>query len=122
MIRKIQRATAASRQGAIDLVKGTIACAVQNIAFMLPVSLLYFMVSDLLNGGIPDSKAAFYIIGCVVCIAVIFIATWFQYNATYLATYIESGKRRISLAEQLRKLPLSFFGKKDLADLSLIHI
>ena len=118
MIRKIQRATAASRQGAIDLVKGTIACAVQNIAFMLPVSLLYFMVSDLLNGGIPDSKAAFYIIGCVVCIAVIFIATWFQYNATYLATYIESGKRRISLAEQLRKLPLSFFGKKDLADLT----
>ncbi len=46
------------------------------------------------------------------------IATRFQYNATYLATYVESGVRRISLAEQLRKIPLSFFGKKDLADLT----
>ena len=47
-----------------------------------------------------------------------FLATYFQYNATYLATYVESGVRRISLAEQLRKIPLSFFGKKDLADLT----
>ena len=46
--------------------------------------------------------------------AFIFIATWFQYNATYLATYVESGVRRISLAEQIRKIPLSFFGKKTL--------
>lgn len=44
--------------------------------------------------------------------------TRFQYNATYLATYVESGVRRISLAEKLRKIPLSFFGKKDLADLT----
>lgn len=46
------------------------------------------------------------------------LTTWFQYNNTYFTTYEESGKRRLSLAERLRKLPLSFFGKRDLADLT----
>ena len=71
-----------------------------------------------MNGGINGSRALFYAVGALVCLCFIFIVTWFQYNATYLATYVESGVRRISLAEQLRKIPLSFFGKKDLADLT----
>ncbi|NCC44916.1 MAG: ABC transporter ATP-binding protein, partial [Clostridia bacterium] len=41
-----------------------------------------------------------------------------QYNATYFSTYVESGVRRTALAEKLRKIPLSFFGKKDLSDLT----
>ena len=118
MISFIQRATASSREGAVGLVKGIIACAFQNIAFMLPTSLLYFLVADLMNGGVPSSKVAFYIIGCVVCFAVILLTTWFQYNGTFFTTYKESGKRRLNLAERLRRLPLSFFGKKDLADLT----
>lgn len=44
--------------------------------------------------------------------------TYIQYNTTFLATYVESGVRRIALAEKLRKIPLSFFGKKDLSDLT----
>lgn len=62
--------------------------------------------------------AADLIKGCLACLVLIFVVTRFQYNATYLATYVESGVRRISLAEKLRKIPLSFFGKKDLADLT----
>ena len=85
---------------------------------MFPVGLLYFLVIDMMNGGVTGSRVVFYVAGTLVCLCFIFIATWFQYNATYLATYVESGVRRISLAEQLRKIPLSFFGKKDLADLT----
>ena len=118
MIQTLQRRFALSRQGAVDLIKGCIACAVQDISFMFPVGLLYYFIIDMINGGINGSRAAFYIAGTFVCLALIFIVTWFQYNATYLATYVESGVRRISLAEQLRKIPLSFFGKKDLADLT----
>ncbi len=118
MIKLIQRATASTKDGAIGLIKGIIASALQNISFMLPTSLLYFIVSDLLNGGVPNGKVYFYIAGCIVCIALIMITTRFQYNSTYFTTYEESGKRRLALAEQLRKLPLSFFGKKDLADLT----
>lgn len=118
MIEKLQKKLALSRQGAVDLIKGCIACAFQNFSFIFPVSLLYFLVGDLMSGGIGADRAVFYAAGCVVCLALIFVTTWFQYNATYFATYIESGKRRISIAERLRKLPLSFFGKKDLADLT----
>ncbi len=117
MITMLQRKLALSRQGAVDLVKGCLACALQNISLMLPVSLLYLLVRDLLGNGI-DGKAAFYGAGCVVCLLLIFGATYVQYNATYFATYIESGVRRVTLAERLRKLPLSFFGKKDLSDLT----
>lgn len=118
MIDKLQRKYALSRQGAVNLIKSCIACVFQNISFMVPVSLLYFLVKDLMNGGIPEGKGIFYGAGCVLCVAFILIATYFQYNAVYFNTYIESGVRRITLAEKLRKIPLSYFGKKDLADLT----
>lgn len=118
MIKKLQRKYALSEKGAKDLVKGIAACVFQNISMMFPVSLLYYLIGDLMQGGIQKSRIAFYAAGCVICIAFIMLSTWFQYNATYLSTYVESGVRRITLAEKMRKIPLSFFGKKDLADLT----
>lgn len=118
MIQKLQRKFALSEQGAKDLIKGCIACLFQNLSFMFPVGLLYLLVSDLMGGGVHGLRLTVYIVGCVLCIGLILLTTWFQYNATYFATYTESGVRRITLAEKLRKIPLSFFGKKDLADLT----
>ena len=118
MIRRLQRKYALSEQGAKDLVKGCIACVFQNISFMFPVGLLYYLVRDLMTETTTSRSYIVYIVGCILCVGLILLTTWFQYNATYLATYVESGVRRITLAEQLRKIPLSFFGKKDLADLT----
>ena len=118
MVKRLQKRYALSEQGAKDLIKGCLACVLQNISFMFPVGLLYLLVSDLMNNAITGSRIALYIAGCVFCVALILLTTYFQYNATYFATYTESGVRRITLAERLRKLPLSFFGKKDLADLT----
>ena len=117
MIKHLQKKYALSQQGAKDLIKGCIACVFQNISFMFPVGLLYSLVSDLMSGNI-SGKAGLYAAGCVLCIGLILLTTWFQYNATYFATYVESGVRRITLAEQRRKIPLSFSGKTDLADLT----
>ena len=117
MIEKIQHATASSPEGAKGLVKGVLACAFQNMAFMLPTGLLYLLVKDLLAGSTSE-RSTFYLLGCVACFALILLTTWFQYNGTYFTTYKESGTRRLTLAERLRKLPLSFFGKRDLADLT----
>lgn len=117
MIEKLQKKYALSRQGAKDLVKGCVACFFQNLSLMLPVVLLYYIVSDLMAGDAGYRKG-FYIGGCVICIILILVTTLFQYNSTYFATYIESGVRRINIAEKLRKLPLSYFGKRDLADLT----
>lgn len=118
MIKKLQHKFALSERGAKDLIQGIIACALQNISFMFPVALLYFFISDLLNSGIKPEKIWFYILGCIIALALIFAVTYWQYNSTFLATYVETGTRRITLAEKLRKIPLSFFGKKDLADLT----
>lgn len=118
MINYLKRRFALSDRGAKDLIKGVLACVLQNISFMLPVSLLYFLISDLMGGGISGDRVWFYVIGIVVSLLLIFFITYIQYNATFLATYVESGVRRITLAEKLRKIPLSFFGKRDLADLT----
>lgn len=118
MIKKLQRRFALSRKGAVDTVKGSIFCALQNISFMLPVIMLYYLVDELISNNPGRSRIPFYVIGCVICAAVIVICTILQYNGTFFTTYEESGVRRVNLAEQLRKIPLSFFGKKDLADLT----
>ena len=97
MIEKIQHATASSPEGAKGLVKGVLACAFQNMAFMLPTCLLYFLVKDLLNDT-TSGKAVFYLLGCIVCFGLILLTTWFQYNGTYFTTYKESGIRRLALA------------------------
>jgi len=118
IIKKIEKATASSASGAKGILKGIIACAFQNISFMFPTSLLYLLIVDMLNKGVKEDKLIFYILGCIGCLLLILITTWFQYNNTFFTTYEESGKRRLSLAERLRRLPLAFFGKKDLADLT----
>ena len=117
MVKKLQKKYALSERGAKDLILGCIACAVQNLTFMFPVCLLFMLVGDLMGGTVLE-HTALYIAGCILSAALIFTATWFQYNATYFATYRESGVRRISLAEKLREIPLSFFGERDLADLT----
>ena len=117
MIARIQKATASSPEGARGLIRGVLACALQNVAFMLPTSLLYFLIRDLM-AGTARGNIPLYVGGCIICFGLILLTTWFQYNSTYFTTYKESGIRRLTLAEQLRKLPLSFFGKRDLADLT----
>ena len=116
--KKVQHKYALSEQGAKDLVKSCAACAAADFILMFPVGLLYYLVGDLMNGGVSGSRISFYIIGSIVCLLLIFLTSRIQYNACYLATYVESGVRRITLAEKLRKLPLSFFGKKDLSDMT----
>ena len=118
MIKWLQKKYALSEQGAKDLIKGCLTCVFQNISFIFPAGLLYCLVINLMNNSLDDKQITFYILGCILCIALIMAATYVQYNATYFATYKESGIRRISLAERLRIIPLSFFGKKDLADLT----
>ena len=118
MIKYLQRRYALSRKGAIDNIKGILCCAMQNISFMLPVGLLYRLVSDMMSGTLTTGRIPFYVIGCVAAALFIVVCTRLEYDNTYLVTYVESGVRRVGLAEKLRKIPLSFFGKKDLADLT----
>lgn len=118
MLNHIMKKYALSRHGAKDLVIATISCVVHNLTLMLPVSLLYLLVSDLYAGGVPQNHLWIYIVGMAAAVLFILFSYRWVYGATYYATYKESSVRRISLAEKLRKLPLSFFGKRDLSDLT----
>lgn len=108
---------ALSEQGAKDMIKAFVSVTVSNLVLMVPIALLYYMVKDYMEGNLAG-KGFWYVAEIVVTFVLIAVTTYIQYNATFLATYIESGVRRITLAEKLRKIPLSFFGKKDLSDLT----
>lgn len=118
LVEKMQHRFALSEKGARDMIKAFVSVTVSDILLMFPVGLLYFLVSDFLTGTLTSARLPFYIIGSVLCLVLIGVSTFVQYNYTFLATYVESGVRRKTLAEKLRKIPLSFFGKKDLADLT----
>lgn len=117
MIEKLMHKYALSKQGASDMIKAIISATISNIILMVPVALLYYLVRDYMAGNLGD-KVLFYVAGGLIAFVLIGISTYIQYNATFLSTYVESGVRRVTLAEKLRKIPLSFFGKKDLSDLT----
>lgn len=118
MLEKLMKKYALSKQGAKDFIKASLACTATDLCLMLPVGLLYFLVDDLLKGPIPTSHYYLYIFGIVGIIVLLTLSNYIQYNLTFFSTYKESGIRRISLAERLRQLPLSFFEKKNLTDLT----
>ena len=118
MLEKLMKKYALSKQGAKDFIKASLACTATDLCLMLPVGLLYFLVDDLIKGPIPTSHYYLYIFGIMGIIALLALSNYIQYNLTFFNTYKESGIRRISLAERLRQLPLSFFEKKNLTDLT----
>lgn len=113
---------ALSDKGAKDLVKAIWSCTFLYISFMLPVGLLYLVLRALIAPyvGITAKLQPLivYVAISVVLIGIIGIFQYIEYNATFLASYEESANKRISIAERLRQIPLSFFAKKDLSDLT----
>ncbi len=108
-----------TEEGSKNLVKGIIYSLLQNISFMLPVGLYAMLLFIYLNpqlGMSPDLMTFIPLI--LIVLAVIFYLSWKQYHFVFNTTYVESENRRINLAESLRKLPLSFFENRDLADLT----
>lgn len=113
---------ALSDKGAKDLVKAIWSCTFLYISFMFPVGLLYLVLRALLApyvGITAKLQPLIVYVGIsVVLIGIIGIFQYIEYNATFLASYEESANKRISIAERLREIPLSFFAKKDLSDLT----
>lgn len=122
MIRWIQYKFALSKQGARDFTKAIAWCSITNLSLMFSGGLFLLvinhMIESLSNGSNPASGVWGYTGLAVGTLVVIFILHWLQYKKLYIATYDESANRRVRLAEKLRQLPLSFFGNRDLSDLT----
>ena len=85
MIKKLQKRFALSEQGAKDTIIGSLESAFQNLTFLFPAGLLYLLFMDL-SAGKGQNHIIVYVIGCVICLALMAVSTWLQYNGTYLAT------------------------------------
>lgn len=124
MWRRIQDAFALTDQGMKDFMRGAGFCALANLMLMLPIVVLYFTASDFVrylgdpSVGLPSM--ALYAVGIVAALAVMFVTQMWEYRGTYTVVYQESARKRIAIAERLRLLPLSFFGKRDLSDLTSV--
>ena len=119
----VMRRFALSEDGYRYLCRSSLACILKDLALMFPVMVLFMFVCDVMGGpGNPydlDLGAWAYIAMIVVSAALIAITYVFEYNETYFNTYKESSAKRIALAEKLRRLPMSYFGRKDPTDLTV---
>ncbi len=118
---KFQRKYALTDQGVQNTKKGTFWTVVVNLVVMGGVSILYLVMSDLmasLTDGVSLTDSLPVLAGLLVFALLSFLTHLQQYKATYGLVYGEVKATRLRLAERLRKLPLGFFGKRDLADLT----
>lgn len=119
----LRRRFALSEKGARDFCRGVAWTTVFDIVLMLPAVFVFVFLDDTLRpllGGTPSTGhgLAYYALLALAFMAVMYVVGVFQYRSTYTSVYDESANRRISLAEKLRRLPLAFFGEKNLSDLT----
>ena len=118
---KFQRKYALTGQGVENVKKGTFWTVIVNLVVMGGVSILYLVMSGLmtaLTGGASLPSALPVLAGLGIFVLLSFLTHLQQYKATYGLVYREVKATRLRLAERLRKLPLGYFGKRDLADLT----
>jgi ATP-binding cassette, subfamily B, bacterial IrtB/YbtQ len=123
MIELLKRRFALSTKGAKDFCKGVFFTTLMDLALMLPAIFVFYFLEDYIRPVFNSSASVvhglvYYSLLGIVFMVIMFIIAVFQYRSTYTTVYEESANRRISLAEKLRKLPLAFFGEKNLSDLT----
>ena len=107
--------------GAKNFRRGVFFCTLANLVLMAPIGILFLLVSDFMDhlvAGAPLPALAPYLAGCVGILALMVLTQWAEYANTHHKVYEESARKRTDLAEHLRRLPLSFFGRRDLSDLT----
>ena len=122
MMKYLQKKYALSAEGARDLFKGILYSVLAYISLMLPVALLAYALDSLLAPLFGDQKkdvnVLLYLVVGIVILVIIFVLHYLQYTITYMGTYRESERRRVTLAEKLRTMPIRFFQEHDLSDLT----
>jgi ATP-binding cassette, subfamily B, bacterial IrtB/YbtQ len=123
MLKIIQKRFALSRKGAKDFIKGTLFTTLLNLALMLPAVFLFFFLDEYIHKVFDPSATIsnelwYYVLLGLCFMIIMFIIAILQYRSTFITVYDESANRRIALAEKLRRLPLAFFGEKNLSDLT----
>ena len=118
---KFQRTYALTDQGVKNTKRGTFFTVITNLVVMAGTGILYLVMGSFMKILIGESAVTNILVPILLIIAFLllsFITHYLQYKATYGLVYVEVKTTRLHLAERLRKLPLGYFGKRDLADLT----
>ena len=122
MMKKLKDTFSLTDQGVKSVLVGILTSTLHNISILVPTILLFVVVSGLISHyrkETPDVPGLFFYWGIALIIAGgIYFIYQLNYAKTFQSAYDESANTRISLAEKIRKLPLSYFGRKDLSDLT----
>ena len=122
MYKWVQNTFALSEEGSRTFVRGVVWTFLHFVSLMFPMMMLFYFLMEQMGIGEFAGKTPhgtlFYVGIAAVLFIVMLVIYRFSYSATYSSVYDESMRRRVSIAEKLRKLPLSFFGKKNLSDLT----
>jgi ATP-binding cassette subfamily B protein len=120
---KIRELLGLSEEGYADLKRGVRACVVSNLSMLLPfiviIQAIIVLLDPLMNGNPLNTAMLWKLLAAGLVAALLyFLAYRNEYRKTYTVAYSESEKIRLEVAERIRKLPLSFFNKKDLSELT----
>lgn len=122
MINILQKQLSMGRKSAQGLAKGALYNTLYYVSLMLPMSMVYYFIEDVLPQIAAGQDIVFrYAVYAIITVISLLLSGFFyykQYTAVFVSTYEESEERRIRLAEKLRKLPLSFFSNRDLSDIT----
>ena len=114
------RRFALSDRGYRNLRNSVASVVLHDLCMMAPVAVLFLLICDAVGGNAYDLDLGpmAYVAMCVASLLLMSVTYRLQYDMTFFTTYKESAEVRISIAERLRRMPLSFFAKKDPTDLS----
>lgn len=122
MTKWLKKTFALSDQGARDLHKAIWCCTATDVGLFLPICLFFLLLQQwtapYLKLESVHLNIGIYIGLCAAALLLIYLLEHVQYNATFLKSFTESSTRRVGIAEKLRRLPLDFFGKRNLSDLT----
>ena len=118
----LMRKFALTEHGARGMIKAILLCFASNLALMLPVYLIMLTINritkSISSGGEIINHLPVFIVSALAIVVLIWVIRYFEYAALYISVYKEGIVRRVGLAERLRKLPLAYFGRKDISDIT----
>lgn len=117
----MRKALGLTEQGMRNFKRGVFFCTLANLVLMVPMCVLFVLVSDFMThytAGAPLPDLLPYSVATLVVLVLIAVTQTLEYKNTYGPVYDESARKREDIAEHLRRLPLSFFGRRDLSDLT----
>ena len=115
-MKMLKRMFQLTEMGTLGIVKASIASFFVYCSLMIPMTLLMVFIQNILE--LKENNISFFIVGNIIMVFIMYIIMSIEYNCLYNETYKESANIRIEIAEILKKLPLSFFSKHDVSDLS----